>query len=83
MQLGHHERKRARSQAGFQEAVKLFRQAADKGNAQAQYNLGIMYKNGQGVKRDDKEAVKWFQRAADQGHAKAQSNLGVIENHHI
>jgi len=63
--------------------VKLFRQAADKGNAQAQYNLGIMYKNGQGVKRDDKEAVKWFQRAADQGHAKAQSNLGVIENHHI
>ena len=46
------------------------------GNADAQYNLGITYKKGQGVTQDYKEAVKWFRLAADQGDADAQINLG-------
>lgn len=48
-----------------------------KGDASAQYNLGVMYANGQGVTKDDAEAVKWYRKAADLGFAIAQVNLGV------
>ena len=44
----------------------------------AQYNLGIMYCNGQGVLQDYKEAVKWYRLAAEQGYAAAQYNLGLM-----
>jgi len=50
---------------------------ADQGDAAAQYYLGNMYANGQGVAKDDSEAVKWYRKAADQGLAEAQYNLGV------
>ena len=59
-------------------ALKLWRPLAEQGDAQAQYNLGIMYDNGQGVPQDDAEAVKWYRKAAEQGIAKAQYNLGVM-----
>ena len=54
-----------------------YRKAADQGDADAQFNLGMMYANGRGVSRDDVEAVKWYRKAAEQGHARAQYNLGV------
>ena len=41
-----------------------------------QYNLGVMYDNGQGVKQDHREAVAWYRKAAAQGDAQAQFNLG-------
>ena len=40
---------------------------AEKGNAPAQFNLGLMYDNGRGVPKDEAEAVKWYRKAADQG----------------
>jgi len=49
-----------------------------KGHAGAQYNLGFMYANSQGVPQDDAEAVRWYRLAADQGIARAQSNLGLL-----
>lgn len=49
---------------------------AEKGNNPAQFTLGVMYENGQGVARDYKEAVKWYKVAADKGYAEAQFNLG-------
>jgi len=49
---------------------------AEKGNKIAQFFLGMMYGNGEGVLEDDKEAVKWYRKAADQGYAEAQYNLG-------
>ena len=51
---------------------------ADQGDADAQYNLGIMYDNSKGVPENYAEAVKWYRKAADQGHAKSQFNLGVM-----
>lgn len=51
---------------------------AEKGSANAQFNLGAMYDNGDGVPEDDAEAAKWYQQAADQGHINAQFNLGVM-----
>ena len=59
-------------------ALKFWRPLAEKGGANAQYNLGVMYRSGQGVKQDDAEAVKWYRIAAKQGHAKAQMNLGFM-----
>ena len=53
-------------------------EAADQGDAIAQYNLGIMYQNGEGVPEDDIEAVKWYQLVADKGYVIAQNNLGVM-----
>ena len=59
-------------------AFKLWKPLADQGNALAQFNLGVMYDEGQGVPQDDAEAVKWYRKAADQGNALAQFNLGVM-----
>ena len=56
--------------------MKWFRKAAEQGDADAQFNLGVMYRNGQGVKQDDFEAVKWYRKAAEQGDAKAQFIVG-------
>ena len=52
-------------------------QVAKQGNADAQFNLGVMYENGEGVRQDDAEAVRWYRQAAEQGLAQAQYNLGV------
>jgi hypothetical protein len=62
---------------------------AEQGDAEAQFNLGLMYDLGEGVPENDSEAVKWYRKAAAQGYAKAQLNLGnmyrnglgVPENH--
>ena len=62
----------------YSEALKLYRKAADQGYASAQFNLGVMYDNGQGVAQDYSEAVKWYKKAAEQGNASAQCNLGVM-----
>lgn len=55
------------------EAIKAM---AEQGNAEAQYNLGICYHEGEGVAKDVFEAVKWFRKAAEQGYPTAQSALG-------
>ena len=54
------------------------RECADQGHVCAQYNLGSMYYQGQGVKQSFSEAVKWYYKAADQGYAAAQFNLSVM-----
>ena len=55
--------------------------AADQGDANAQFNLGLMYANGRGVPRDYAQAGKWYRLAADQGTARAQCDLGgMYEN---
>ena len=51
------------------------RTVAELGQAEAQFNLGMMYYNGDGFTRDDSEAVKWYIKAAEQGHTDAQLRL--------
>ena len=70
------ERARTGAETPSAEAVKWYRKAAEQGNADAQYNLGVMYDHGRGVPQDDAEAVGWYRKAAEQGYAKAQFNLG-------
>jgi GAF domain/Sel1 repeat/PilZ domain len=50
---------------------------AEEGNADAQWQLGARYHNGEDVPQDDIVAMQWFQRAAEQGHPTAQSALGA------
>jgi TPR repeat protein len=52
--------------------------AAEKGNANAQFNLGWAYRNGEGVPKDDAEGLKWYRKAAEQGHADAQNTIGLM-----
>ena len=37
---------------------------ANKGDAEAQYHVGMMYNTGIGTQRDSKQAFEWFQKAA-------------------
>ncbi|MCD8070178.1 MAG: hypothetical protein LUE08_02175 [Akkermansiaceae bacterium] len=53
----------------------LYQEAAEQGNAEAQYRLGECYAEGEGVEKDVKEAVRWWRKAADQGHAEARMAL--------
>ena len=58
----------------WREAV---RTCAEQGDAEAQYQLGIMYAVGSGVPEDFVESVRWARLAAEQGHGGAQTSLGV------
>ncbi|MDH5470230.1 MAG: sel1 repeat family protein [Gammaproteobacteria bacterium] len=51
---------------------------AELGDAEAQYNLGVMYDEGAGRKADLALAAEWYQKAAEQGFIDAQTNLGIM-----
>lgn len=53
---------------------------AESGDAGAQFELALLYDNGEGVAKDSAKAVKWYRRSAEQGNAAAQNNLGVCYN---
>jgi len=56
--------------------LKYLQDAANQGNADAQFNLGIIYAFGKQAAKNEVEAVKWYHKAAKQGHVAAQLNLG-------
>jgi TPR repeat protein/Tfp pilus assembly protein PilF len=62
----------------FAKALDLFQQAADAGSATAMNNLGVLYRDGQGVAQDYGKAREWFQRAANAGDAAAMNHLGWL-----
>jgi TPR repeat protein len=61
----------------YAKAAELWRPLAETGNAAAQYRLGSLYMEGNGVEHNDATAFMWFQRAANQGDATAQYNVGA------
>jgi localization factor PodJL len=58
-------------------AVKFLSQAAEKGQAVAQYRLGTLYERGQGLAADPVKAAYWYELSAYQGNRKAMHNLAV------
>ena len=48
---------------------------AEQGVADAQYNLGAMYRYGRGVSQNYETALKWYTLAAEQGHTWAQREV--------
>jgi localization factor PodJL len=65
------------SAVNLPDAVKFLTQAAEKGQAVAQYRLGTLYERGQGVPIDAAKAAHWYEMAANQGNRKAMHNLAV------
>ena len=59
-------------------AIQWFRIAANREVADAQYNLAVMYREGQGVPKNNKEPISWLNRAVQKGHSRAQSDLGSM-----
>jgi TPR repeat protein len=68
----------ADSRGDYATEVLILRPLAEGGNAVAQFNLGLMYDQGQGVQQNYAEAAKWYRLAAAQGNAGAQLNLGLM-----
>ena len=61
-----------------EQALADLRARAEAGEADAQFNLGVMYDNGEGVPQNYAEAMRWYRlAAAEQGLASAQHNLGI------
>jgi TPR repeat protein len=51
---------------------------AERGSAEGQFCLGLMYAEGWGVSQDHTEAVKWYRKAMDQGDDSAMNSLALI-----
>ncbi len=68
----------AHERGDYAAALRLLRPLAEQGNACAQFNLGFMYANGEGVPQDYAAALKWYRRSADQFNPDAQYNLGFL-----
>ena len=58
----------------------MARAEAMQGHADAQYELGWRYAEGEDLKKDNEEAVRWFREAAAQGHEAAQKELRKLKN---
>ena len=61
------------------EAAKWLKQAAAKGSRDAQFSLGVLYFNGEGVGKDPREARKLLESAAAKGHPSAKFYLDRLQ----
>jgi uncharacterized protein len=59
-------------------SFQYYLELAEKGQIEAQVELGSMYLEGRGVQQSYQEALKWFRKAADAGNAAAQFNIGLM-----
>src|SRR3982751_1181731 len=62
----------------YSAAVAIWRPLAEKGDADAAFNLGQAYRLGRGVPLNLAAATIWFQRAAAKGHVDAETTLGLL-----
>lgn len=67
----------------YETALKTLLPHAIKGNAEAQYLIGEMYRKALGVEGDEKKGLEWIEKAAEQGYAQAQFVLGFSYYHGI
>ena len=68
----------AHDKGDYKTALREWQPLAEQGDSFAQFFLGLMYKNGEGVPQDYKKAIKYYTLSAEQGNISAQSNLGVM-----
>lgn len=64
--------------ADYARAVAIWRPLAEKGDEDAQFNLGQAYRLGRGVPTNLAAAKAWFERAARHGHVDAETTLGLL-----
>lgn len=59
-------------------AFREWKAAAEAGQAEAEFDLGVLYAQGKGVPRDLTTAERWYRKAAEQGNAEAEFALGQM-----
>ncbi|MDO8355530.1 MAG: tetratricopeptide repeat protein [Nitrospirota bacterium] len=62
----------------FTEAFKQLQPLEEQSHPQSQLLLGVMYLEGEGVKRNYQTAAQWFRKSAEQGDEIAEFNLGLL-----
>jgi TPR repeat protein len=62
----------------FETALAEWRPPAERGMAEAQYNLGLMHQHGKGVTADPAAAHGWYLKAAEGGYARAQYRVAEM-----
>ena len=62
----------------YEKSFSLYKELAEAGDADAQFNLGILYANGYGVLKNYIKAFVWYEKAALQGYDEAYFNLGLF-----
>jgi TPR repeat protein len=67
----------AADRGDFPKAIGFWKPLAEAGNEFAQFDMGVLYWNGQGVAKDDAEGFRWFKLAADRGHREGQYVVGI------
>lgn len=60
-----------------EERLRLYQPLAEKGNPDAQFELGVMFNSGFGAPQDIAKGLFWYRKAAEQRSAKAERNLGI------
>jgi TPR repeat protein len=68
----------AKNRGDFAKALRELRPLAEQGDARAQFYLGMLYENGDGVPEDYEKAREWYEKSAAQGDANAQFYLGLL-----
>ena len=63
----------------LRKTVEFQRKRADEGSATAQFDLGVRYVTGDGVKKDRDLALQWLRKAADQGHTQAIKKMEELQ----
>jgi TPR repeat protein len=66
----------ALNEADYDTAYNIYYDLANKGDATAQYQLGLLYYQGLGIRQNYDEASHWYQQSGAQGNAVAQYSLG-------
>jgi TPR repeat protein len=69
---------RAYNKGDYPTALRIFRPLAKRGQVLAEYVIGLMYANGQGLPQDYHKTMQWHRKAAEQGEAKAQFSVGIL-----
>ena len=70
----------AYKQRRFRKAAEIWSELAEEGDAEAQYSLGILYKDGIGVPQDHTKAIEWLRKAGKSGNHNAELILSVMED---
>jgi hypothetical protein len=68
----------ARNRGDFAKALREWSSLAERGDARAQFHLGMLYENGDGIPVDYGKAREWYEKSAAQGEANAQFYLGLL-----
>jgi uncharacterized protein len=66
----------AYNENNYEVTLKEWLPLAKRGNADAQFGMGMMCENGQGLPQDYAQAVSWYKKAAGQGHTEAMTSMG-------